>query len=120
MGKNNSGNNTFVELEMADGSKVRMTLAFIHLNSLSAKNRDAYAAYNESWRKKEHKRDEFDNIRFLFTGYLCAAIADGTYDEAMSWNQFIEKLPVDREVIGKALMGLIAPNRKGDSAKRSE
>lgn len=113
-------NNTVVELEMQDGSIVRLTLAYRFLLQLSAKNRAAYEEYNASWRKKEEKRDEFDNLRFIYTGYLCAAIQDGTFDEAMSWDAFIDAAPTDREAVGMALMGLIAPKRKGASVKRSE
>lgn len=120
MGKNRAGNNTYVDFELNDGSTIKMTLAFVYLNALSAKNKEAYTAYNESWRKKEHRRDEFDNVRFLYTGYLCAQIAADEYDEAMTWEKFLEKMPVDREAIAVALMGLIAPNRKGALSKRSE
>lgn len=113
-------NNTVVELELEDGTIARLTLAYRYLLQLSAKNRKAYDEYNASWRKKEDKRDEFDNLRFIYTGYLCAAIQDDKFDDAMSWEAFIDVAPIDREAVGKALMGLIAPKRKGDSVTRSE
>ena len=120
MAKQPKANNTVVELEMDDGSVVRLTLAYRYLMQLSAKNRAAYDEYNASWRKKEEKRDEFDNLRFIYTGYLCAAIMDGTFDDTMTWQQFLDAAPIDREAVGMALMGLIAPKRKGASATPSE
>ena len=119
MAKQPKGNNTVVELELENGEVVRLTLAYRFLLQLSAKDRKAYDEYNASWRKKEEKRDEFDNLRFIYTGYLCAALADGTFDEAMTWDQFIDVAPIDREAVGVALMGLIAPKRKGASATPS-
>lgn len=45
---------------------------------------------------------------------------DGTFDDTMTWQQFIDAAPIDREAVGMALMGLIAPKRKGASATPSE
>lgn len=120
MAKQPKANNTVVELELDNGEVVKLTLAYRFLLQLSTKDKRAYEEYNASWRRKEDKRDEFDNLRFIYTGYLCAAIQEGTLDEAMSWEQFIDVAPVDRRTVGEALMGLLSPKHKGASVTPSE
>ena len=116
----NRANNTIVELEMQDGTTVKLTLAYRWLLKLSAFNRKAYDEYNKIWNKKASTREEIDNVRICYAAYLCAALQDGTQDEAMSWDEFLDRVTLDREAIGHALMGLLAPKRKGDIGKRSE
>lgn len=115
----NTTANTVVEMEMADGSVVRLTLAYRFLLKLSSVNRRAYDEYNAVYNKKEGKREEIDNIRILYAAYLCAAIQDGTEDSAMSWDSFIDSVSLDREVTNNAMLALISPKRLGDTAMRS-
>lgn len=116
----NKMKNTIVEMELSDGSKVKLTLAYRFLIQLSAKNRKAYDAYNAVWNKKEEKREEIDNVRILYTGYLCASLQEGTFDAAMTWDEFVDSVSSDREETNRALMGLVAPKRLGDTATPSE
>lgn len=115
----NTTANTVVEMEMADGSVVRLTLAYRFLLKLSSVNRRAYDDYNAVYNKKEGKREEIDNIRILYAAYLCAAIQDGTEESAMSWDSFIDSVSLDREVTNNAMLALISPKRLGDTAMRS-
>ena len=119
MSKNKS-NNTVVMLEMADGSSVKLTLSYRHLLQLSTVNRKVYDEYNAVWNKKEGKREEIDNVRIIYAAYLCAAIQDGEQDEAMSWDEFLDNVTLDREAIGNALRDLLVPKRKGDIGTLSE
>ncbi len=106
--------NTVVELEMQDGTTVRLTLAYKYLYQLSAVDRRAYDEYNAVWNKKPNKREEMDTVRILYAAYLCAAIQDGTKNNAMGWEEFLELVPINRQVTSKALEELLAPKRKGD------
>lgn len=112
--------NTVVEMEMADGSVVRLTLAYRFLLKLSSVNRRAYDEYNAIYNKKEGKREEIDNIRILYAAYLCAAIQDGTEESAMSWDAFMDAVSLDREVTNLAMMKLVAPKRARGTATPSE
>ena len=116
----NKANNTVVLLEMADGSSVKLTLAYRYLLQLSTFNRKVYDDYNAVWNKKEGKREEVDNVRTLYAAYLCAAIQEGTQDSAMSWDEFLDNMTFDREAVGEALRGLLTPKRKGDIGTPSE
>jgi len=119
MTKNNA-KNTIVELEMQDGSTVKLTLAYRFLLQLSTFNRKVYDEYNAVWNKKEGKREEIDNVRVLYAAYLCACIQDGTQEAAMSWDEWLDNVTLDREAVGYAMRDLLAPKRKGDIETRSE
>lgn len=112
--------NTMTELEMADGSTVKLTLAYRWLMKLSAFNRRAYDDYNAIWNKKKSEREEIDNVRAIYAAYLCAQLQEETQDQAMSWDEFLDNITIDREALGYALMELLAPKRKGDFERLSE
>ena len=116
----NKANNTVIMLEMADGTSVKLTLAYRYLLQLSTVNRKVYDEYNAVWNKKEGKREEIDNVRIIYAAYLCAAIQDGEQESAMSWDEFLDNVTLDREAISAALFGLLAPKRKGDIGTLSE
>ena len=112
--------NTLVELEMADGTTVKLTLAYRFLIQLSGVNRKVYDEYNAIWNKKDGKREEIDNVKMLYAAYLCAQIQEGTVDTALSWDEFIDNLTLDREETGRAITALIAPKRVRGTATHSE
>lgn len=112
--------NTMTELEMADGSTVKLTLSYRYLMELSAFNRNAYNDYNAIWNKKKSEREEIDNVRAIYAAYLCACLQEGTEKSAMSWDKFLDNVTLDREALGYALMELLAPKRKGDIETLSE
>lgn len=112
-------NNTTVDLEMQDGSTVKLTLAYRWLLKLSAFNRRAYDEYNSVFSKPAGKREELDNVRICYAAYLCAALQDGKQDDAMSWDEFLDSVTLDREAMGDALARLLAPKRAGATATRS-
>ena len=115
----NKALNTVVELEMLDGSTVKLTLAYRYLLKLSAFNRRAYDEYNAIMNKKEGKREEIDQVRILYAAYLCACLQDGTEGSAMSWDEFLDNVIPDRELVGNALGWLMAPKRMGDTGTPS-
>lgn len=112
--------NTIVEMEMADGSTVKLTLAYRYLIQLSGINPKVYKEYNAVFSKTASQREEIDNVTMLYAAYLCAQIQEGTVEDAMSWDDFIDTLSLDREITGRAVIALIAPKRLGDTAQLSE
>lgn len=120
MAKTKNNYNTVIELEMADGSTVKLTLAYRFLLKLSSTHKQAYKDYNAAWNHRNKEFDEFDTVRMIYAAYLCACIQEETIDEAMSFDDFIDVLTPDREELNRALMELVAPKRAGAIAKRSE
>ena len=102
--------NTFVDVEMADGSTVKCTLTFGYLMDLKSKNRLDYEAYNKVAIKGA--KEEFDNLRILYTGYLCGLIADDKpLKDAMSFNEFIDAILPDHVILVEATNKLYAPKK---------
>ncbi len=102
--------NTFVDVEMADGSTVKCTLTFGYLMALKSKNRLDYEAYNKIATKGA--KEEFDNLRILYTGYLCGLIADDKpLKDAMSFNEFIDAILPDHVILVEATNKLYAPKK---------
>lgn len=112
--------NTMTELALRDGSTVKLTLSYRYLMELSSFDRKTYNDYNAIWNKKQKDREEIDNVRAAYAAYLCAAIQEGTQDQAMSWEEFLDNITLDREALGYALMELLAPKHKGDFERLSE
>ena len=91
--------NTMTELEMRDGSTVKLTLSYRYLMELSTFNRKAYNDYNAIWNKKQQEREEIDNVRAAYAAYLCGQLQEGTQDQAMSWDEFLDGITLDREAL---------------------
>ena len=97
--------NTYQELELIDGTKVKLTLNFARL--LRIKNRDP-KFYDDLMRILQYKDFDviFDTIRVLYAGYLCAK---GENDEVLTEEQFMELVPFNHEnndrLAGKIIRG---------------
>ncbi len=100
--------NTIVDFELADGTKVKMTLTFYSLYLLKSKNKNAYERYNKIMVKGP--QEELENCTVLYTAYLCANIKE--FETCMSELEFLELMPTDREYVGNTLTSLIAPKKK--------
>ena len=81
--------NTFVEIVLADGEKVKATLTYYYLLKLKARDKDTFSRYNKVVMKGAE--DEFDNIAVLYAAYMCAQIADGTEEDAMGEEEFVSR-----------------------------
>lgn len=100
----------FYSIEAEDGQKIDLTLNYARLYKLKATDSEAYAAYNQVMTKGA--KDEFDNIRILYTGYLCAYLAENAKTEgAMDFEEFMSILPPDRDIVMGAVAMLIAPKK---------
>lgn len=102
--------NTTWTMEGIDGQEIKMTLTYRYLLQLKRKHPDDYKEYNRVMTKGA--QDEFDNIQVLYTGYLCQQIQDsGDTKDALSYDEFIDIMPMDRQEIVKALGMLVAPKK---------
>ena len=96
---------TYQELELIDGTKVKLTLNFARL--LRIKNRDP-KFYDDLMRILQYKDFVviFDTIRVLYAGYLCAK---GENDEVLTEEQFMDLVPFNLEnndrLAGKLIRG---------------
>lgn len=110
--------NTLYDFEMETSEVVKLTLSFINLYKLKAKNKADYDAYNAIMVKGP--KDEFDNLRILHTAYLCGLIdQNGNTDGAMDFEEFMAEVTPDREYLAQAIKALIAPKKAQASATHS-
>lgn len=100
---------------MNDGSVLKMTLNFKRLYLLRNKDKKAYDVYIQTTNKQNINEMEIAEI--LYVAYLCANIKE--YDSCMSFEDFLEKLPEDREVIMEMWLRMYS-KKKLDSLRRLE
>lgn len=106
--------NTHTSFVLADGTEVEMTLTYWLLTQLKRFAKDAYKKYNDVMVKGV--AEELDNCTVLYAGYLCAYIEEhGKAEGAMSEEEFIKAMPMDRIAVNEAIAGLIAPKAGGAS-----
>ena len=102
--------NTVYEMEDINGEPLKMTLTYRNLLQLKRKHPDVYADYNKV--ATAGAKDEFDNITILYTGYLCQRIAEtGGIGDALSFDDFLDILPVDHADVTIAAAMLISPKK---------
>lgn len=110
--------NTFYELELENGGTARLTLAYIYLLRLKNTHAATYKEYNRVITKGA--QDELDNLTVLYTAYLCGLIADsGSTDGCMTYEEFLEVAPLDRQECARAIGMLLAPKKTMASAALS-
>lgn len=103
--------NTVVDFEMQDGEVVKMTLTYARLYALRGKDEKTYKAYNRIMTKGI--QEEIENVHILYTAYLCANLDK----VCMGRDEFLERMPVDREYVNETLTKLLYPKKKKDSPK---
>jgi hypothetical protein len=107
---------TYVEMEMVDGSTVKMTLNFARLRMVKVKKPDVYDNYAAAIRFMMEDEsgipDEFQTIDVLYAGYLCSNPEH--IDELMSYDDFLELLPNSHTMIYEKYSLLY----KGDEGKK--
>lgn len=100
--------NTTIDFELADGTTVKMTLAFYALYQLRNARKGIYERYNKIMVKGP--QEELDNVVILYTAYLCANIAN--LDECMTEEEFMLSMSPDRKQVGEVLSTLISAKKK--------
>lgn len=110
--------NTLYDFELETGEIVKLTLTYIGLYKLKAKNKATYDAYNAIMVKGP--KEELDNMQILYTAYLCGLIdQNGNTDVAMGFEEFLSEVTPDREYINNTIKALIAPKKAQASATPS-
>lgn len=96
------------ELELNDGTKIKLVINFGLLYQLRAKRKDIYEAYSKTILMGS--QDLFDIVHVLYTAYLCANIND--IDSCMTFDKFIKKIPEDMKLIAEICAELTQPKKK--------
>lgn len=98
---------TIHEFELVDGSKVKMTLAFIKLKMLAAKNKELYNRQMKIMAKGGES--EFDTLTVLYAAYVCANLDE---EKLMTEDEFIEKCGTDRYAMNEAMQAMTNPKKR--------
>lgn len=101
--------NTTYDFELADGTTVKLTLAFYYLYQLRSKNKPLYERYNQiltKQSKKDAAYDEIENLEILYTAYCCANMDS---ESLMTEEEFLMQCGSDRSAISKAIKALLSP-----------
>lgn len=110
--------NTTYDFELADGSIVKLTLAFYALYQLKAKNKSLYERYNKIMANNAKGGfEELDSIAVLYTAYVCANMSS---EDLMSEEDFMMLCGTDRMAVNKAMEHLTNPKKAQASGNRSK
>lgn len=105
---------TYQEIELQNGEKVKLTLNYAALYKLRKQNKDIYDRYNRLM--QSNQKEDLDNITIVYVAYACAHIDE----EYLTFTEFLEIAPYDRNEINDVLTMLIAPSaKKKDFQKHS-
>ena len=107
------------DYDMADGTRVPLSLNYGLLFKLRAKDKDAYKTYNDAM---VHIQDEpeYNNAVILYTAYLCGHLLEnGSLEGTMDMDEFFTNMSQNRQYNGRITNEIYSPNRKTASAKRS-
>lgn len=103
--------NTTYDFTLADGTTVKLTLAFYALYLLKGKNKSLYERYNKAMLSISDKKsayDELEAITVLYAAYVCANLNAETI---MNEEEFMILCGADRVAVNEALEHLIAPKK---------
>ena len=112
-----------IPLRLRDGQTVGLTLNFLLLYKLRVQNPEQYkrffTAYNDL--SKKNADPVFFSLDIIYTAYLCYVLGCGEIlKEALSFETFLNLVPVDMDVINDLSLTLLFPKRAADFAARSE
>lgn len=102
----NKNLNTIIEFEMADGTKVNMTLNYFALYQLKSKKTKTYDDYNKVM--AQGVKEELDMALILYTAYLCGNLEE----ECMSYEEFLQNLPMNRLTVRATVGALTTPKKR--------
>ena len=102
--------NTFLDLELQDGTKIQLTLNFSRLLQLRSKRKSVYEKYTNAL---AGKGDAFENsLVAIYTAYLCANIEKIDSNEVMDFDTFIDAIPQNFITINTVVDQLMNPKKK--------
>ena len=111
--------NQKIDFEMADGTVVRLTVAWILLLQVRSKSKSDYERYSKLLLRGAGD-DILAMLTILYVAYLCGYIDDnGSVEGSMSEEEFVSLCPNDLGLIGETINKLLDPKGRRVSAALS-
>lgn len=112
--------NASTEIEMSDGTKLKLTISWGLLIKLRALNKQLYSKFSGVVMAGAAD-DVLKMLDIVYCGYICQYIEDnGTLADALTQDEFIAVAPADVEAVTMAAMELISPKKMARFQIRSE
>ena len=112
--------NASTEIEMSDGTKLKLTITWGLLIKLRALNKQLYSKFSGVVMAGAAD-DVLKMLDIVYCGYICQYIEDnGTLADALTQDEFIAVAPADVEAVTMAAMELISPKKMARFQNRSE
>lgn len=112
--------NASTEIEMSDGTKLKLTITWGLLIKLRALNKQLYSKFSHVVMAGAAD-DVLKMLDIVYCGYLCQYIEDnGTLADALMQDEFIAVAPADVNAVTMAAMSLISPKEMARFQNRSE
>lgn len=112
--------NASTEIEMSDGTKLKLTISWGLLTKLRALNKQLYSKFSGVVMAGAAD-DVLKMLDIVYCGYICQYIEDnGTLADALTQDEFIAVAPADVEAVTMAAMELISPKKMARFQNRSE
>ena len=112
--------NASTEIEMSDGTKLKLTISWGLLIKLRALNKQLYSKFSGVVMAGAAD-DVLKMLDIVYCGYICQYIEDnGTLADALTQDEFIAVAPADVEAVTMAAMELISPKKMARFQNRSE
>lgn len=112
--------NASTEIEMSDGTKLKLTITWGLLIKLRALNKQLYSQFSHVVMAGAAD-DVLKMLDIVYCGYLCQYIEDnGTLADALTQDEFISVAPADVNAVTMAAMSLISPKEMARFQNHSE
>lgn len=112
--------NASTEIEMSDGTKLKLTISWGLLIKLRALNKQLYSKFSGVVMAGAAD-DVLKMLDIVYCGYICQYIEDNnTLADALTKDEFIAVAPADVEAVTMAAMELISPKKMARFQNRSE
>lgn len=112
--------NASTEIEMSDGTKLKLTISWGLLIKLRALNKQLYSKFSGVVMAGAAD-DVLKMLDIVYCGYICQYIEDnGTLADALTQDEFIAVAPADVEAVTMTAMELISPKKMARFQNRSE
>lgn len=112
--------NASTEIEMSDGTKLKLTISWGLLIKLRALNKQLYSKFSGVVMAGAAD-DVLKMLDIVYCGYICQYIEDnGTLADALTQDEFIAVAPADVEAVTMAAMELISPKKMARFQSHSE
>ncbi len=112
--------NASTEIEMSDGTKLKLTITWGLLIKLRALNKQLYSQFSHVVMAGAAD-DVLKMLDIVYCGYLCQYIEDnGTLVDALTQDEFIAVAPADVNAVTMAAMALISPKEMARFQNHSE